>query len=174
MSAPFPDPSSRSDWTARMREVMIRGSTAYGLSAHDTTMVQPPQRKFDLPVALNALSHVVPGIPRISVQASGTESTLLVTARPMAMATTAEMTIWAADPGSLMGCHHGFLGSTTGVPETSWKSSERVRQVSRVSPVSISLPISQVQDYGSFPGERNEISLRESSGGDKLISSMRP
>lgn len=101
------------------------------------------------------------------MQASGTESTLLVTARPMAMATTAEMTIWAADPGSLMGCHHGFLCSTIVVPEIFWKSSERdesVRKVSRVSPVPISLPISQLQDYGSFPGERNKISLKESSG----------
>lgn len=144
MSAPFPEPRSRSDWTARIREVIIRGRTARQLSAHCSGKGVPSQIKFDLPVALSALSHVVPGIARISVQASGTESTVLVTARPIAMATTAEITICAADPGSLMGCHHGFLDSTMGVAGTYWTSTERDesdRQVSRVSAFSISLPM---------------------------------
>lgn len=77
------------------------------------------------------------------------------------MASTAAMTIWAADPGSLMGCHQRLSGSTTVIPGASWTAvepDESVRQVSRVSPVSISLPIPYVQFREAVLAESNEIS----------------
>lgn len=171
MRVPLPLPSSRSDWIASMRDVMIRGRTTQRPSVWLTQKVLFLRRSLYSPVALNALSQVVPGISRISGQALGmvSTSTVLETARPIAIAITAAMTIWAADPGSLIGCHQAFSGSTIGVAGTSWTSTERdesVRQVSRVSPVSFSLPISRMEGCGVEMTGSNEINREEASEGE--------
>jgi len=58
------------------------------------------------PTACRARSQSVPGMPMMAIAASGTSSTVVLTANPMPMARSAAMMICHTEPGSLTRCHH--------------------------------------------------------------------
>jgi hypothetical protein len=69
----------------------------------------------DIPTALKARNQRLPGIARMVMAAAGTSSTVVVTARPMAIAKRAAMMICHTEPGVITLWTNVFFSSSATV-----------------------------------------------------------
>lgn len=88
---------------------MIMAVTIIGRTGHVSIPSVQEKVGANVPTALRARSHSVPGIAVMAIAAGWMFSTCVVTMRPMAMASSAAKMICHTEPGSFTRCQNVFF-----------------------------------------------------------------